>query len=257
MEYPFKIIESKISERSEFTMTDGKQPTHALLYVKEGKFVMKMDGGVQENVTEGDCVIFPDYVHFTRSVSSPIVFVYIKFSANKNSSFNYELPFGKINIKDSGRFISTIEKLESLLESDNEFYSRYKNHLINDILLQIISEKSPEKQKDDFIIANDSILSAAHKYISTHISEKISIFDICKASGTNSSTLNHRFRRKIGLSAGMFITSERMKKARQLLRGTSYGIRDIALKCGFDDVYYFSNAFKKHHGISPSSFRKQ
>jgi len=257
MDYPFKVIESKIGKRNQFDLTDGTQPTHALFFLKEGNFILKLDGDVTENINIGDCVIFPDYLHFHRSVSSPIVFVYVKFSANENSSFNYELPFGKITFKDKERFISSISALEKLPEKDDTFYSTYKNHLLNDIILQIISENAPEKQDDAFIIKTDSILSAAHRYIANHISEKISISDICKAASTNSSTLNHRFRRKTGLSAGMYITSERMKKARQLLRGTSYSVREIAKRIGFDDVYYFSNCFKKHHGISPSHFRKQ
>ncbi len=257
MEYPFKIIESKISKRNQFDMTDGKQPTHALFFLKEGIFDLKIDGGVSETITQGDCVILPNYLHFIRSVSSPIVFVYIKFAVNESCKFEYELPFGKISFKDKERFISSICALEKLLDSDEDFHSRYKNHLLNDIMLQIICENNPEKQDEAFIIENDNILSAAHNYISNHISEKISVSDISKAASTNPSTLNHRFRRKTGFSVGMYITNERMKKARQLLRGTSYGVREIAHRCGFDDVYYFSNAFKKHHDISPSAFRKQ
>lgn len=257
MRYPFEIIESKISMRNQFDMTDGKQPTHALFFLKEGNFELKIDGGVSETISEGDCVILPNYLHFIRTVSSPIIFIYIKFSVDEGCKFEYELPFGKIAFKNKERFISSISALENLLDSEDIFYSTYKNHLLNDIMLQIISENNPEKQDEAFIIENDNILSAAHNYISNHISEKISVSDISKAASTNPSTLNHRFRRKTGFSVGMYITNERMKKARQLLRGTSYGVREIAHRCGYDDVYYFSNAFKKHRGISPSVFRKQ
>ena len=44
MQFPFKIIESRISRRNEFDMKDGFQPTHALFYLKKGRFEIEIDG---------------------------------------------------------------------------------------------------------------------------------------------------------------------------------------------------------------------
>ena len=38
---------------------------------------------------------------------------------------------------------------------------------------------------------------------------------------------------------------------------TTHTIRDIAAACGFDSVYYFSSAFHKYNGLSPTDYRKQ
>ncbi|MBQ2704551.1 MAG: helix-turn-helix transcriptional regulator, partial [Clostridia bacterium] len=34
----------------------------------------------------------------------------------------------------------------------------------------------------------------------------------------------------------------------------TYSVSEIALKCGFDNVYYFSNMFKKMVGVSPTRY---
>jgi len=39
--------------------------------------------------------------------------------------------------------------------------------------------------------------------------------------------------------------------------GSSRSVKEVALACGFDDVYYFSRLFKKVEGISPSAYIKQ
>ena len=59
------------------------------------------------------------------------------------------------------------------------------------------------------------------------------------------------------MSVGQFITGERMKIAKHLLIGTTYTISEIAERCGFDNVYYFSNSFKQQTGMSPSEYLKQ
>jgi iron complex transport system substrate-binding protein len=47
-----------------------------------------------------------------------------------------------------------------------------------------------------------------------------------------------------------------MKLAAERLTDPSLSLREAAAATGYDDVYYFSKLFKKHHGISPGRYRK-
>ena len=47
-----------------------------------------------------------------------------------------------------------------------------------------------------------------------------------------------------------------MEKAMELLRGTDLRTYEIADQIGFENTHYFSVAFKKYTGMSPSDFRK-
>lgn len=48
-----------------------------------------------------------------------------------------------------------------------------------------------------------------------------------------------------------YLQEFRIHKAELLLLHTSKSVSDIALECGFSDVYSFSHCFKRHMGISP------
>ena len=53
----------------------------------------------------------------------------------------------------------------------------------------------------------------------------------------------------------VFLQEFRINKAEILLLYTSKSISEIAIQCGFSDVYSFSHSFKKHNGMSPSEYR--
>lgn len=251
MNYPYNIIESKISIRSQFEMVEGYQPTHALFYLKKGSFFIEIDGK-REKIEVGDCMILPDYIHFRRSVLNPIEFVYVKFA--KNADCHLDIPYGKVKFKDEKRFASSISALENLVISDEIAAVGYREHLLNDILLQVHFERHDvgEHIEKQYL---DATVRKAVGYICENIEKKLMIDDICHAVGTNPSTLNYKIRHETGMSCGRLILNERMKKARHLLISSTYNISDIAIRCGFENLYYFSNTFKKENGVSPSKYR--
>ncbi len=250
MERPFQILRSTIASRQEFTVRDGYQETHAIFYLKEGSFRIEIDG-VVEKIQAGDCVILPNDVRFRRNVVSPIVFVYIKFARTPGIEA-VPLPHGKIRFRDRARFLSTIAAMEKLMDREDDLSVAYQEHLLCDILLQAWHEGAAE-EKDSY---RDAMVDAAAAFIAGNLEKKLRLDDLCRELGTNSSTLNYRFRRATGLSVGRFIQLEQMKRARQLLSGTTYSMAQIAARCGFENAYYFSTAFKKIHGMAPSAYRK-
>ncbi|MBN1649284.1 MAG: response regulator [Spirochaetales bacterium] len=52
-----------------------------------------------------------------------------------------------------------------------------------------------------------------------------------------------------------YLTSVRIKKARQLLLKSNMKVSDIAFEVGYNDPHYFSFIFKKNTGVSPREFR--
>ena len=53
-----------------------------------------------------------------------------------------------------------------------------------------------------------------------------------------------------------FLRDFRLNKAELLILNTSKPISDIAIQCGFSDVYSFSHCFKRKFGISPKTYRE-
>lgn len=251
MQHSFRILRTTIASRREFTVRDGYQETHSIFFLKEGSFRIEIDG-VTEEIRAGDCVILPSDVRFRRRVVNPIVFVYIKFARIPGAEPVLPLPHGKIRFKNRARFLSTIAAMEAFMDRTDALSAAYREHLLHDILLQAWQENEAELERT----SGDNMVDSAMTYIGENLEKKLRLDDLCRVLGTNASTLNYRFRRAAGISAGRYIQQEQMKRARQLLSSTTYSMTQIAAKCGFENAYYFSTAFKKWHGIPPSAYRK-
>ena len=67
--------------------------------------------------------------------------------------------------------------------------------------------------------------------------------------------LSQTLNRILGRSTKELITDRVMLEAARLLRFTDKTMGEIAYATGFGDPLYFSRAFKRHHGHSPSAYR--
>ncbi|MNY14076.1 CFA/I fimbrial subunit D [compost metagenome] len=57
-------------------------------------------------------------------------------------------------------------------------------------------------------------------------------------------------------SVNEHLLQRRMKKAQHLIM-EGLNINEIAEKVGFSSAAYFTSAFKKYYGITPSAFKKE
>lgn len=72
-----------------------------------------------------------------------------------------------------------------------------------------------------------------------------------------SSCLIGRFKAETGFTPIDYLIRLRMSRAKQFLSNTDLPISVIAAKVGYEDIYYFSNAFHKACGCSPTVYRAE
>ena len=70
------------------------------------------------------------------------------------------------------------------------------------------------------------------------------------------SRFNHFFKESMGVSPHKYYMNIRMKNAQELLEQTNLQNNAIAKNCGYEDAFYFAQAFKKHVGTTPSEYRR-
>ena len=70
------------------------------------------------------------------------------------------------------------------------------------------------------------------------------------------SQLNRKLNALIDQPAGQLIRSLRLQRAADLIKQDAGSIAEICYRVGFNDQAYFSRAFKKQFGYSPSEFKK-
>ena len=78
---------------------------------------------------------------------------------------------------------------------------------------------------------------------------------LCREIAMSRTILYEKLKALTDKSPGEFITIIRMRKAADfLLKGEQ--VQEVAIKIGLSDANYFSTAFKKHYGVTPSQFKK-
>lgn len=77
--------------------------------------------------------------------------------------------------------------------------------------------------------------------------------EICDYSPSRFSAIYHE---RFGCSPKADLLKQRINRSKQLLEYTNFSITEIAQRCGFGTVYYFSKYFKEHVGMPPSEYMK-
>lgn len=88
------------------------------------------------------------------------------------------------------------------------------------------------------------------QYINRHITEQLSLEDICKEFYISKSQLCRIFKKSVGSTVWHYITLKRLMLAKQLL---SKGIPPsvVSAQCGFSDYSVFWRAYRTEFGVSP------
>lgn len=101
------------------------------------------------------------------------------------------------------------------------------------------------------------MVKAVSNYISSNLSEKITVKHLTKEFGVSSTYLQNAFRSVYGMPVISFIRIQKMQSAAQLLIRTNQKIDEIAEAFGYENESKFSAAFKKAMGDPPGVYRKE
>lgn len=96
------------------------------------------------------------------------------------------------------------------------------------------------------------LLDGIEDYMAKHYCDmKFDYAEMVKITGLSYSYFKKLFIDKYGCPPVKYITRLKINRACELLQTGKFPITEVAKLCGFDNVYYFSNVFKKQVGIAP------
>ena len=101
------------------------------------------------------------------------------------------------------------------------------------------------------------IVRRAIAFIDSRYSYTISIEDVAHFVGVSRSTLFRMFIRYLEISPKGYLERYRIRKASALLRTTDLTVGSIATSVGYDNGLYFSKAFRRMTGQSPTECRME
>ncbi len=234
-----------------------------LMRVVSGQLVLHL-GEEQVTVLPGQvAIITPRTMHCGFSGESGVLYHTIMFDVEKFcnttiASDKYLVPVckseaGFVPVACHPKVTEAVDRLLEVL-SDNE--SRNPLFAIGAVyeIIGALHEYCAGETK--LIHRVDDSFKSVLEYVNSHYTERITAKDVSRMFGYNETYFCRRFKALTGITVMKYIQILRMELAQKLLRNSKDEIGNIAWKCGFSDISYFSNCFKKHFGMTPTEFRE-
>ncbi|MBQ7118718.1 MAG: helix-turn-helix transcriptional regulator [Oscillospiraceae bacterium] len=200
------------------------------------------------DVPEGNIIFVPRGAAFeTVAVREPCKFVSITVSA--------DFPEGTLPFTQSIEDFHEISELSNILPELWKFGNKSEHYKCYSFFYSLLSwlenQSHIDKKKED-------IISPSVSYLKKHIYDcdlKVDILpELCGISGTYFRNL---FKMRFGESPREYILSKRLSHAKAIIESGDFEtIADVAASVGYTDPLYFSRAFKKKYGVSPSFYNE-
>lgn len=232
----------EIIKREKFKCEKGTHPYDALLIVLEGSFTCSIGNG-DYCAHRNDVFVFHSDAVFERKIIEPLECIYIQFD-----KFPLPLENGIIKLPYPIRVESTISFLKkAILENDQIKIIHYTNDLF--FLNQLLTESQNSHMNDT--------ISKCITFLHENYTSTITLNTLAQHFYISKQWLIRCFKQETEKTPIEYLNCIRIRQAQKLLTQTEQPIGEISVKCGFDNVYYFSNVFKKRVGVSPKEYRKK
>ena len=237
------------TRKTAFELESGIRPWGIVMLLTAGKYTLEFPGIRESQSFSANTVSYiPPNTLFVRKVEEPIHFHQFHVQWDPDALPGQNLPEGMLSIPREQ--VSAIGRSLHHLNAttgDPALLQHILTHILSEH--QLFSSQVPDARYSEDI-------SRVLRYMEEHLAENLKLEDLAEIAQLSPSGLIWKFRQQLQTTPQQHFIHLRMQLAKQLLMETPLSITQIAEKCGYGDVYYFSNAFRKHIGISPSAFRK-
>ncbi|MBQ8145504.1 MAG: helix-turn-helix transcriptional regulator [Clostridia bacterium] len=226
---------------------------YCLMYVISGRLCDK--SGEREIVlTDGDVIIIPPKTTYCfECTGESIYFLCVHFTGSQSSEriADYKLPVYPIWDKTcaSNQIKIKFQKLFEGFSSDDPYRDNDLSALLEMLLIEVARSIDSAK-------AEKHSISKSLNYIKEFYSKPITVSELAKLENMCPTSYNLCFKQIMGVTPTKYIINLRIDAGKELLEFSDLPISEIASMCGYADFNFFSRAFKKVTGKTPSQYRK-
>lgn len=99
-------------------------------------------------------------------------------------------------------------------------------------------------------------VATMRRYLGDNLARPVLVRDVAAQVHLSERHAGRLFRATTGQSVHAYLVRARLAAAAQLLAEAELPLKEIARRCGFTDVRHFITTFRKHHGLTPTEFRR-
>lgn len=222
-----------------------------ITYVVNGEAEYKI-GSETYNVKKGDLICIPKNTYRAASTlpDNPIESYAANFFLRNLAGKELTLPIPVIShIGIIPEIISLFHKLsDTWVQKDFGYMLKVRG-----LLCLILHELLALLLDGNHSIHGDPRIKSSIRYINLHYAEPLSIEIMSEQFHLHPVYYGSLFRETMNMTFRQYLISVRLNYAENMLKSGEYSIGEVALQCGFSDIFYFSRLFKERKGIPPSS----
>ncbi|WP_313072134.1 AraC family transcriptional regulator [Lacrimispora sp.] len=229
----------------------GITPFIDVTYVIKGK-AKYMIGDKEYTVKKGDLLCIPKKTYrAATNIPEDLMECYVvNFFLSDLKGQDVSLPFPIIS------HIGIIPRLITLFHDiHGEWMQRDFGYMlkVRANMCLILYQASNLLLNEKRISQDDPRIKNSIQFMSCHYSEPaLTIDKLAKQFDLHPVYYGSLFQQTTGMTFKQYLTSLRLNYAESMLKSGEYGVSEVALQCGFSDIFYFSRLFKQKKGIPPS-----
>lgn len=191
---------------------------------------------------------------FESLVRAKIAEILILIYRNRRGDVMYPVSTRKEHMTASGQsgYTGESETLRHADQCDMDTHDMDKRGTEKYIKEKHVTEKHYEART-----ARHQKVHEVAEYLQKYCETKESVEEIGKRFFVSKSYLSRIFKEVTGFAVNEYQTMARIRRAKELLTGTSLSITEIAEKVGFESITYFERVFKRYADKRPLQYRKE
>jgi AraC-like DNA-binding protein len=123
-------------------------------------------------------------------------------------------------------------------------------------ILALIAEILTRERRAGQPTYYQKIVEKAKYIMGENLEHTLSLPDISGELGISSSRFTEIFKTATAMTPYQYYLQIKIRRAEDLLETEAIPIKELSLRLGFDDQYYFSRLFKRKTGIAPSRWKR-
>ncbi len=151
-------------------------------------------------------------------------------------------------------FSDIFKKIHNEFESQKIGYINIIRAYVIELIIQIFRRMS-STQKNDATSRQTQIVNSTLEYLRKNYYRDLSLGELAAQAFLSKDYFSRIFRDITGMPINSLLQKIRIDEACKLLLSSNRTISDIAEQCGFHDLKYFYNVFKKTLGVTPKQYR--
>jgi AraC-like DNA-binding protein len=150
-----------------------------------------------------------------------------------------------------------VRRFRSETEGREEGYRHRVRSICTELIVAVSRKLNRESKRRDSTrgVLGGQIVDAAKEYIFKHFTKDLTLGEIAWHVGKGEEHLARAFKRKTGQSVFDYVRELRINQAKTFMLDPVWSLTEIAERCGFHSLSFFSRTFRQHSGMSPSHYR--